>query len=210
MGRLTLFNYELDEGAYKLRLLASFLGLELSLEGIDMFPGGEHLGPAFKVLSPTGAMPVLKDDDFVLSGAEACLAYMANTYHPGREWLPLDPRPFAEVQHWLAFAALRLAPAIDARRNALFDMPADRSAVRRSAAGALLIMNDHMVKRGFDGKEWFAGDRATIADIALFPSFALSRDFGIDHNEYPALRKWARRFRALPGFKTMPGIPDYH
>ena len=36
------------------------------------------------------------------------------------------------------------------------------------------------------------------------------RQFGIDHDEYPALRRWARRFRTLPGFKTMPGIPDYH
>ena len=41
-------------------------------------------------------------------------------------------------------------------------------------------------------------------------SWLRSRDFGIDHDEYPALRRWARRFRALPGFKTMPGIPDYH
>jgi hypothetical protein len=39
---------------------------------------------------------------------------------------------------------------------------------------------------------------------------ALSRDFGVDHDEYPALRRWARRFRKLPGFLTMPGIPDYH
>ena len=43
-----------------------------------------------------------------------------------------------------------------------------------------------------------------------FPAFALSRDFGIDHDAFPALRRWARRLRRLPGFVTMPGIPDYH
>jgi glutathione S-transferase len=46
--------------------------------------------------------------------------------------------------------------------------------------------------------------------VALFPLFALSRDFGIDHDEFPGLRRWIRRFRALDGFITMPGIPDYH
>lgn len=210
MGQLTLYNYELDEGAYTIRLFASFLGLELTLRGLNMFPGGEHLGPAFKTLSPQGALPVLTDDDAVVSGTAACLAYLANAYHPGRDWLPLEPHPFAEVQHWLAFAGHRLDAAIAARRNALFDAPVDREAANRSASDAFRLMDDHMIRRGFDGLDWFAGERPTIADVALFPSFALSRDFGIDHDEYPGLRKWARRFRSLPGFKTMPGIPDYH
>lgn len=210
MGELMLLNYELDENAYKVRLLGAFLGLDVVLQGIDMFPGGEHLSPQFRALSPAGALPVLRDGDFTISGAEACLAYLANGYHPGRDWLPLEPRAFGEVQHWLSFAALRLEPAVLARRNALFDTPADSHGMRHAAASAFTLMEDHMIRRGLDGKDWFAGERATIADIALFPSFALSRDFGIDHDEYPALRKWARRFRMLQGFRTMPGIPDYN
>lgn len=210
MGELTLLNYELDENAYKVRLLASFLGLDLVLQGVDMFPGGEHLAPPFRALSPTGALPVLRDGEHVIAGAEACLAYLANAYLPGRDWLPLDARAFGDIQHWLVFAAHRLEPAIVARRNALFDTPTDIEGARGAAAAAFSLMEDHMIRRGFDGRDWFAGESATIADIALFPSFALSRDFGIDHDEYPALRKWSRRFRRLPGFKTMPGIPDYH
>ena len=44
----------------------------------------------------------------------------------------------------------------------------------------------------------------------LLPHFALSRDFGIEHESYPALRRWFRSVRTIPGFTTMPGIPDYH
>ena len=29
-------------------------------------------------------------------------------------------------------------------------------------------------------------------------------------NELPALRRWMRRIRGIPGFLTMPGIPAYH
>jgi glutathione S-transferase len=67
-----------------------------------------------------------------------------------------------------------------------------------------------MTFRHFDGAEWFVGHGPTLADLTLFPSFALSRDYGIDHDEFPALRRWIRRFRGLNGFQTMPGIPDYH
>jgi glutathione S-transferase len=99
---------------------------------------------------------------------------------------------------------------IAARRHTLFDAPGNERALRASARHALRIMDDHITARGFSGEEWFAAPHATVADIALFPAFALSRDFGVDHDEFVALRRWARRFRALPGFTTMPGIPDYH
>lgn len=67
-----------------------------------------------------------------------------------------------------------------------------------------------MTARGFDNAEWFVGDRPSLAEIALFPAIALSRDFGVDHEAYPALRRWMRRVRSIPGFLTMPGIPDYY
>ena len=111
---------------------------------------------------------------------------------------------------WLMFSAGDLAVTASARGLALFDAPGDEAALRAGAREVLRIMDDHLTARGFVGGDWFAGAGPTVADIALFPAFALSRDFGIDHDEYPALRRWARRFRALPGFLTMPGIPDYH
>ncbi len=67
-----------------------------------------------------------------------------------------------------------------------------------------------MTRQQFADAFWFAGHAATIADIALFPAIALSRDIAVDHDEYPALRRWMGRVRTLPGFITMPGIPAYH
>jgi glutathione S-transferase len=46
--------------------------------------------------------------------------------------------------------------------------------------------------------------------VVLFPSIALSRDFGVEHDEYPALRRWMRRLRGLDGFIVMPGIPEFY
>lgn len=210
MAEIALYNYELDESSYRARLLLSMLEVEYKTIAVDMFPGQEQTKPPMLALNPLGTLPVVTDGDLVLYGTEAVLLYIAKAYDPAREWLPQDAGKFGQVATWLGFAASALAPAIAARLQALFDTPGEETTLRAGARKAFRIMDDHMTLRQFDGAEWFVGSAATLADLALFPSFALSRDYGVDHDEYPALRRWIRRFRSLKGFKTMPGIPDYH
>ena len=207
---LVLYNYELDDRCYRVRLALSLLGLEWQAVAVDVFPGKEHLSPPFLALNPSGRLPILRDGDLVLHGTEAILAHLARSHDPTGKWLPAQGVEFAEVMQWLIFSAHDLGVTITARQHSLFGTRGDETSLRTASSRAIRIMDDHMTARGFAQEEWFATEHPTIADIALFPAFALSRDFGIDHDEYPALRRWARRFRALPGFRTMPGIPDYH
>ncbi len=207
---LVLYNYELDESCYKVRLALSLLGLEWQAVAVDVFPGKEHLSPPFLALNPSGRLPILRDGDLVLHGTEAIIAHLARAHDPTGKWLPAQGSEFAKVMQWLIFAANDLGVTIAARQHSLFGTSGSEKSLRAASSQAIRIMDDHMTARGFAQEEWFAAGHPTIADIALFPAFALSRDFGIDHDDYPALRRWARRFRALPGFKTMPGIPDYH
>jgi glutathione S-transferase len=207
---LVLYNYELDDSCYRVRLALSLLGLEWQAVAVDVFPGKEHLSPPFLAMNPSGRLPILRDGDLVLHGTEAILAHLARSHDRSGKWLPAQGRELAEVMQWLIFSAHDLGVTITARQHSLFGTSGDETSLRATSSRAIRIMDDHMTARGFEGLEWFAAGHPTIADIALFPAFALSRDFSIDHDEYPALRRWARRFRTLPGFKTMPGIPDYH
>jgi glutathione S-transferase len=208
---LTLYNFDLDESCYKVRLALSLLGLEWDTISVDVIPGKEQLTPPFLAINPLGRLPILKDGDLTLSGTEAILAHLARTYDASGIWLPAGGKDFSKVMQWLNFSARDLEITILARQHMLFDLPGcDDDALRSASVKMLRIMDDHMIAQGFEGAGWFAAQHATVADIALFPAFALSRDFGVDHDEFPALRAWARRFRKLPGFRTMPGIPDYH
>lgn len=207
---LQLYDYELDEDGYKVRLGLGMLGLSWRTIAVDMFPGCAQTKPPLIELNPRGTLPILVDGAVTLSDPQAILVYLARAYDPGGTWLPADAQGVAETVQWLAFAARDLNSATLARRCAIFGVPGDAEALGQSARRALCLMEDHMVLRGFSGGAWFVGDAATVADIALFPAFALSRDHGIDHEAYPALRRWSRRVRALTGFRTMPGIPDYH
>lgn len=207
---IRLYDYHLDENGFRVRLLLSMLGLSFETVAVDKAPGREQEKPHMLALNPTGTLPILEDGEVRLFGTAAILAYLVRAYAPDSPWLPTDAADFGRVQQWLGFSGRELKPAVDAREAALFTSEGASEADLKAARKAFRIMNDHMTLRQIDGAEWFVGTNPTLADLALLPSFALSRDSGIDHDEYPALRRWLRRFRALPGFITMPGVPDYH
>jgi glutathione S-transferase len=210
MSGLVLHDYELDDNCYKVRLLLGALGLPYTSVPVDVHPGREQRSCRYLEMNPMGDLPILVDGDTIIHRAEAILAYLAHACDTGQTWLPEPPVPFGQVMMWLAFAAGPLRAASLARLHHMLEVEADAAAVDRASREAFRIMDDHMTKRELDGASWFAADGPTIADIALFPAIALSRDFGIDHDEYPALRRWMRRVRAVPGFITMPGIPNYY
>ncbi len=207
---ITLYDYELSASCYKIRLLLALLKLEYKRVAVDFFPGYEHRKPAFRKLNPLSQLPVLVDGDLVLRDAQAILAYLAKAYDASCRWLPEEPAPFGQVMMWLFFTASELSAATAARLNSLLDFPADAKAVRAAARKAFRIMDDHMTRREFDGASWFVGDHPTLADLVLFPSIALSRDFGQEHDEFAALRRWMRRLRGIDNFIVMPGIPEYY
>ncbi len=210
MSEIQLYDFELDENCYKVRLLLSVLGLSYRKITVNMVPGAEHRQAPLLALNPRGSLPILVDGELVLSEAEAILIYLARAYAPASQWLPNEPATFARLMMWLQFATRDLHAAWLARRHAMFDEPGDAVSLANVARRAFRLMDDHMTAREFDGALWFVGDASTLAELALFPAIALSRDFGIEHEAYPALRRWMRRVRAIPGFVTMPGIPDYY
>ncbi|OLP60260.1 glutathione S-transferase [Xaviernesmea oryzae] len=210
MSQLILHDYEMDEDSYRVRLLMSFLGVTAERVAVDMFPGHVHDSPAFRRLSPLGLMPVLEIHGTPLAGSAAILATLAACQDETRQWLPTEPALHGDVMSWLTFSERALAAARQARLCALFALAGDTARMEAEARSAFRVLEDRMTLNRIEGRDWIVGTQPTIADLALFPSFALSRDYGIDHNDYPALRLWLRRLRRLPGFITMPGIPDYH
>ena len=219
MSGLVLYDFELDEGCYRVRMFLSVLGVPYEKIAVNMVPGAEQKREPLVLLNPLGTLPILEDrrgpgGAVVLRDAEAILAYLALRDDPSRAWLPAEAGAFGAVMSWLTFSARDLGVALRARLMALFDEPSfgshDPRPLEAAARSSFRIMDDHMTAREFDGGHWFVGDAPTLAEIALFPAIALSRDIGIDHEAYPALRRWMRRVRAIPGFMTMPGIPAYH
>ena len=206
----TLYDFELDDQCYKVRLMLGLLGMDCVRVAVDMLPGREQTRPPLAELNPLGTLPILVDGALVLREAEPILVYLARCCDPRAGWLPRTAAALASVTMWLHFAISALGPVSRARQQAIFGQ-ADPEEAIAGAERAFRVMEDHMTRRGLEeDAAWFVGDGPTLAEIALFPAIALSRDVGIDHEAYPALRRWMRRVRTLPGFVGMPGIPQDH
>ena len=203
-----LYDYVLSGSCYKVRLLLSLLGIAHETTAIDFFPGREHKRPEFLALNPLGQLPVFEDDGLVLRDAQAILCHLANKYDAAGQWLPRDER-FGPVMMWLSFAGGELMAISGARMIAMLNYPGDLAALQTKARTALRLLDDHLADRAQAGKLWSVGDPPSIADIAAFPSVALSHDAGIGHEDFPAINLWQRQVRKLPGFVGMPGVPDY-
>lgn len=206
---MILHNYDLFENCYRVRLVASCAEVALELINVDAFPGAEEKSPEYLKLNPLGRLPILEDEGLVLRNLSAILMYVAER-DINKRFIPDDARGRARMMDWLGFACDDLAVAVQARAVALLDAAGDVAELRAQARALFRILDDHMTRQSLRGDNFVAGDVPSLADLALFPAFALSRDFNLDHDEFPALRLWARRVRLLPGFITMPGIPDYH
>ena len=206
---LKLHDCLLSGSCYKVRLLLAMLALDYENQAVDFYPGREHKREGFLALNPLGQLPVLEDDGLVLRDAQAILCHLANKFDLGGTWLPRNPELFGSVMAWLSFAGGELMSISGARLHDMLGYDLDAEKLRKSGRAALRVLDDHLADRGFQGGGWLVGTHPTIADLACFPYVALSHDCGIGLEDYPAINLWQRRVRKLPGFVTMPGVPDY-
>ena len=207
----TLYNYVLSGNCYKIRLMASLLGVSYETVAVDFYPGLEHRSPRMLALNPAGTLPVLTAGDMVLTETQAMLTWLATHHDATGAWFPVtDAARLAVVQEWLGFSGRLTQSAGLARLHTMLNWPVDGDAARASAIRDLRALERHLTDRVLEGGLWIAGDGPTIADIACFPYVALSPDAGLEHDGYPAIRNWLYAIRGLPGFVTMPGIHYRH
>ena len=80
-------------------------------------------------------------------------------------------------------------------------MTVDGEQAAKKSAFILTQLNRHLSSR-----DWLACDRLTIADIAVFPYVALSRDGQVPLDDYAHVLSWIERIKAQPDFVGMPGV----
>jgi glutathione S-transferase len=198
---IRLYRFALSGHSHRAELMLSLLGLSYEAVDVDL-PGGENKAPPFLARNLFGQVPVIEDGDFTLADSNAILVYLALSHDPRRRWLPTDPRLQAAVQRWLSVAAGPLAhgPAA-ARVSVVFDKPRDPRAgvIARDLFG---VMDKHL-----GGRDWLAGEHATIADIALYSYTAHAPEGGVALDDWPQVAAWLRRVEALPGFVGMRRSP---
>lgn len=198
---IRLYRMAISGHCHRVELFLSLLGLPCELVDIDM-AAREHKQPEFLRRNPFGQVPVIQDGGLTLADSNAILVYLEGRYAPG-QWMPREPLAAARVQQWFSVAAGQLAfgPAA-ARVIELFRRPDDPAPLVARAHGLFGVMEQALA-----GSDWLAGERATLADIAMYSYSASAPEGRVDLEGYPHLRAWLRRVEALPGFVPMVRSP---
>ena len=193
---MKLYDYAASCNCYKARLLLAQLGLEYERVPVDIF-NGDTLTEAYARINPARTTPVLETDDGrYLQESNAILIYLAG----GTWFLPEDPFESAQVMRWLLYEQADIVPAIGGLRFRLLAgrlQPDDPDGIRRRESGreVLRLLDDHLALRDF-----FVGERYTVADIAVYGYTHRAEEAGIDLGPYPHLRAWFERVEEQPGY----------
>jgi len=194
---IKLHRFHLSGHSHRVELFLSLLGLPVTLMEVNLRKG-EHKTPEFQKLNPFGLVPVIEDGAVILADSNAILIYLAKKYG-GESWLSNDPLVAAKIEQWLAIAAglTAFGPAA-ARLITVFGAKLNPDEVQARAHTLLKVMNGELQQR-----EYLAGSRPTIADIANYTYVAHAPEGDVSLLPYPHVRAWLARIESLPGFVPM-------
>jgi glutathione S-transferase len=155
--------------------------------------------PEFLAKNPNGRVPLLElDDGRFLSESGAIIWYLSE----GSKLLPDDNWGRAQAHQWMFFEQYSHEPYVAVARFWL-KFAADEELAKKAhlvpewhAKGnaALGVMETHLAAH-----DWFAGNRYSIADIALYGYTHSAADGGFDLSLYPKVSRWLKRVTEQPG-----------
>ena len=188
---------------YKVRLLLGLLGRKLEVVNYDTKGGETHTAEYLENVNPDGKVPVLElDDGTMLAESGAILLYFAE----GTPFLPAGKVERAQVFRLMFFEQYSLLLYLS--RPRLWRMWKVEITPQRQAELDGYFEQGYralgVMERYLGGRQFFVGDRPTVADVALYAYPRICHEGGYDLEDYPTVRAWMDRVAALPGYVPPP------
>jgi glutathione S-transferase len=201
----TLYSMRRSGNCYKVRLALSQLDIPHDLVEVDILKGETHT-PEFLAKNPNGQVPLLEaEPGRFIAESNAILWYIAG-HTP---LVPEDRIHRADMLQWMFFEQHSLEPNFGAAYFWLTLVKGGRELQSHALEDwmeegyrALGVMEKHLTRHDF-----FAADRYTIADIALYAYTHLAHECDFDLAGFPAVRDWLRRVADQPGHIAMDWQP---
>lgn len=201
----TLYSMQRSGNCYKVRLALSQLRIPFRAIEVDILKG-ENRTPEFREKNPSGRVPLLEvAPGRFLPESNAILWHIAR----GTPLAPEDTFDRAEALRWMFFEQNSIEPSLGAAYFWLSLVRGGRDlkvhAIESwSEVGyqALGVMEEHLEINRF-----FAADRYTIADIALYAYTHIAHAGDFDLTGFPSIRAWLKRVADQPRHVTMDWTP---
>ena len=185
---------------FKIRHLCAELDVDYEWQEMDIL-ANETRTPEFLAMNPNGKIPLVDlGGGRYLAESNAILAYLAD----GSPLAGAERYERALVLQWMFFEQYSHEPNIATSRFIIryLGNPPDRQAAladKHTAGHRALAVMEQRLAAG----EFMAGDRFTLADIALFAYTHVAHEGGFDLRPYAAIRAWIERVASRPRFVPM-------
>jgi glutathione S-transferase len=178
---LTLYDAARCPYCARARIALAEKGLEYEVMEVDLNDRPQWIYEK----NPTGRVPVIEEDAWILPESSVILEYLDERY-PEPALLPADPADRALARVWIF-------------RHDDFTRP--YYALRRGEEGAAEKFDEQLAKLedALSKQEWLTGAEYGLADIAYVPWVLRARDMlHISFDAFPAVREWLERLEQRP------------
>ena len=188
LGGFTLYGDPVSGNCLKPKWTADLLGIPYTWVNVDVVKG-ETRTPQFLAINPAGQVPVARwTDGRVLPQSNAIMLYLAE----GTRLIPEDRFARAEAFSWLFWEQYSHETAIAVRRFQKHYLKKSDTEIDP----ALLVRGNNalgVMQQRLEGRDWFAGNSLSIADIALVAYTRVAHEGGFDIRLSPAVARWVSR-----------------
>lgn len=195
---MKLYAFPPSPNSWKVRAVASYVGVPLELELVDLT---KPRSAAYLAINPSGRTPTLVDGDFTLTESNAIMQYIASQ-KPNSLW-PNDARTRADIMRWQSWQLAHWGsdaciPLVFNRlvKKILNIGPPDEAAVAKATAAfnkEATVLEAHLTKQPY-----LVGKDLTLADFSVAANLLYAKEAELPLGPYARVQEWFGRVSALP------------
>ncbi|MCW5605549.1 MAG: glutathione S-transferase family protein [Burkholderiales bacterium] len=164
----------------------------------------------YRAKNPTGKVPTIDDDGFVLWESNSIVRYLAMQYAPDLLY-GNDIRTFASASRWLDWENNELLPPQHEMVMHLVRLPADqRDPHELEKARQDFLKHLQVAEEQLGRTAYIAGNRFTYGDIPLGIRVHRWYLFGLESPSMPNITRWYAKIRERPAFHKWTANPEHH
>ena len=176
--------------AFRALWIAEELSLAYEHVPVEIGAAGART-PKFLAINPNGRLPLIADDDFVLSESLAITLYLAKKHAHGTLY-PAARQAEARVWQWSFWALAEVDRGVNIWSLHAVRLPAsERNAALRDEALKVLAAPFVVLDRALAQNAYLLGTDFTVADLNV--AAVTSRAVDMDLTPWPHLKDWLMR-----------------
>jgi len=187
---LTIYGSDLSGPAIKVRLTASFLGLNYKWQLVNLREG-EQKQEWFLKINPIGKVPAIDDDGFHLFESNAICKYLCDKHNSAL--YPKDVNKRATIEQWIDYVSFHIgANFMPVVYNRLFaplrGIPVNEKAITDGVE--FLKQYFPIIEKQLTQHKFIVSQDVSLADIILLALLEPAEMAKIDLSVYPKLNSW--------------------